>query len=249
MDVEKGIDSFGINYNYRTYDDNTIDSVLYHIEQKKTLYQMIVIKDKPRYDGFGIAMQLKESGLAYDFPVILISSNDQHGNYLRARNLGVDYYLIQPYDSNEIFGIIKDLFPGISEEKSIAPYINKIKTNLQILVADDNIINQRVIQTIFKHLGYEIDIAKDGQEAIDLLKDKSYDLILMDLLMPVKDGITATMEIRHSGNNVTIIAMTGSDDREKKDEAFSAGMNDFVTKPVKVETIKHLLIKWFSETV
>ncbi|HYW94507.1 MAG TPA: response regulator, partial [Bacteroidales bacterium] len=243
------LDSFGINYNYRTYDDNTIDSVLYHIEQKKTLYQMIIIKDKPRYDGFGIAMQLKENRLVYDFPVILISSNDQHGNYLRAHNLGVDYYLIQPYDSNEIFGIIKDLFPGISEEKSIAPYINKIRPNLRILVADDNIINQRVIQTIFKHLGYEIDIAKDGQEVTELLKDTSYDLILMDLLMPVKDGITATMEIRRDGNNVTIIAMTGSDDREKKDEAFSAGMNDFVTKPVKVETIKHLLIKWFSESV
>ncbi len=243
------LDSFGINFNYRTYDDNTIDSILYHIEQKKNLYQMIIIKDKPRYDGFGLATQLNESGLSFKFPVILISSNDQHGNYLRARKLGIDYYLIQPYDSNEVFAIIRDIFPAIREEKSITPYINKIKTNLQVLIADDNIINQRVIQTIFKHLGYEIDIAKDGIEVMQMIHKRNYDLILMDLLMPGKDGVTTAQEIRQEGNNVTIIAMTGSDDKEKKDEAFSSGMNDFVTKPVKVETIKHVLIKWFSESM
>ncbi len=179
----------------------------------------------------------------------MISSNDQHGNYLKARNLGIDYYLIQPYDSNEIFGILRDLFPGIVEEKSITAGINKIRPNLRILAADDNIINQRVIQTIFKHLGYEIDIARDGQEVIDMMALKNYDLILMDLLMPVKDGLTASQEIRNSGNNITIIAMTGNDDREKKEEAFAAGMNDFVVKPIKVETIKHLLIKWYSESL
>ncbi len=243
------LDSFGINYNLRTYDDNTIDSVLYHIDQKRDLYQMIIIKDKPRQDGFGFATQLKESGLVYDFPVIMISSNDQHGNYLRSRNLEIDYYVIQPYDNNEIFNVIKDIFPDIEEEKNITPHINKIRTNLNILVADDNIINQRVIQTIFKHLGYEIDIAQDGKAVIESMKRKNYDLILMDLLMPVMDGIAATIDIRKSGNKVIIIAMTGSDDREKKVEAYSAGMNDFVIKPVKAETIKHFLIKWFSETI
>ncbi len=243
------LDNFGINYSIRTYDENTIDSVIYHIEQKRSLYQMIIIKDKPGLDGFGMAMQLKESGLSGEFPVILISSNDKHGNYLRARNLGIDYYLIQPYDNNEIFRIFKDIFTGIEEEKSVTPYINKIRTNIQVLAADDNIINQRVIQTIFKHLGYEIDIAKDGEEVTAMVSRKKYDLILMDLLMPVKDGVAATQEIRASGNNVTIIAMTGNDSKEYKEEAFSAGMNDLVTKPVKVETIKHLLIKWFSESV
>ncbi len=246
--VHHVLDSFGINYIYRTYDDNTIDSVIYHIEQKRDLYQMIIIKDKPRKDGFAIAMQLKESGLVYQFPVMMISSNDQHGNYLRAKNLGVDYYLVQPYDSNEVYRIIREVFPQVQEEKSIEPYINKTRTNLKILVADDNIINQRVIQTIFKHLGYEIDIAGDGEEVMEMMKGKNYDLILMDLLMPAKDGITATEEIRKTINNhVAIIAMTGSDETDKKDEAFAAGMNDFITKPVKMETIKHLLIKWFSE--
>jgi CheY-like chemotaxis protein len=121
---------------------------------------------------------------------------------------------------------------------------------LRILVADDNIINQRVSQAIFKNLGYEIDIAKNGDEAVKMHKANNYDIIFMDLLMPEMDGFTATRQIRASGAEKTpIVAMTGSQDVDKKNESFNAGMNDFISKPVKAESIKQILIKWFSETL
>jgi CheY-like chemotaxis protein len=215
--IHKVLDSFGINFNYRLYDNNTIDSVLYHIEQKKELYQLIIIKDKPKNDGFAMALQLKENKFSEKFPVLLISTNDKRGNYKKSRELSVDYYLVQPYETNEIFTILNENFQEIKEVKSIAPLINRIRSKLKILVADDNIINQRVIQTIFKHLGYEIDIAQNGRDVLEMHRENHYDIILMDLLMPEVDGFAACHSIRKSHDNVPIIAMTASDDSAKKD--------------------------------
>ncbi len=247
--VHRVLESFGMNYVYKTYDDQTIDSVLFHIEQKRDLYQMIIIKDKPQYEGFSLAQQMKENGVSMKFPVIMISSNDKKGNYLKSKSLSIDHYLIKPYESSEIFQIAKELFPEVSEVESLGSNIHKVRKGLKILVAEDNIINQRVVQSIFKHLGYEIDLVKNGSEALKKIKENVYDVVFMDILMPEMDGFTATREIRKTNNDLSVIAMTASDEKEKKDEAFASGMNDYVSKPVKPEDIKHLLIKWFSESL
>ena len=168
---------------------------------------------------------------------------------MKCRNLEIDYYLIQPYESHEVFDIIRENFPNIEDTNGILDHLNKIKANLKILIAEDNIINQRVVQSLFKHLGHEVDIAANGEEAVQMINEKSYDVVFMDLIMPQLDGLSATRMIRESGNDITIIAMTGSDETEKRNEAFSAGMNDYLNKPVRVENIKHLLIKWFSESL
>ena len=247
--IHRILDSFGVNYKYRLYDDKTIDSVIYHIEQKADLYQMIIILDKPEHEGFGMALQLKENDISSRFLIIMSSTNEKPGNYLKCRNLEVDYYLIQPYESHEIFNIFHQSFPSIEDTGGILDQINKIRSNLKILIAEDNIINQRVVQSLFKHLGHEVEIANNGDEAVKMLNDNNFDVVFMDIIMPVMDGLTATKMIREAGNDITIVAMTGSEESEKRDEAFSAGMNDYLTKPVKVKDIKHLLIKWFSESL
>lgn len=243
------LDGFGINYNYQIFQDNKLDKIISLIEQNLTLYQIIVIKDKLNNDGFNLARKLKEKKLSDNFLIIMFSSNDKRGNYLKARNLGVDYYLIQPYESNEIYKILKDNFPGIPEKKYMDSQIYQIRPELKILVVEDNIINQSVIKAIFKHLGYEIDICANGEEAVNLSHENEYDIIFMDLLMPVMDGITATMEIRKDNTTVPIIALSASEDQNSINEALKSGMNAYLTKPVKVESIKQLLIKWFSESI
>jgi signal transduction histidine kinase/CheY-like chemotaxis protein len=247
--IHRVLDSFGMNYEYREYKDNEIESILNYIERKADLYQLIILKDKPGHDAFGLAVNMKENNFSSKFPLVMISSNDKTGNYLKCKSLGIDYYLIQPYDNHEIFKILQETFPNIEDTRGVVDQINRIKTNLNILVADDNIINQRVIQSLFKHLGHEVELAGNGEEAVEMVKKNNYDLVFMDILMPVKDGLAATREIRKSGFDLTIVAMTGSDESEKKEQAFKAGMNDYLTKPVKVEAIKHLLIKWFSESL
>jgi signal transduction histidine kinase/DNA-binding response OmpR family regulator len=247
--VHRLLEQFGINYTFRTYEDNSIDSAIFHLEQKKDLYHLIIIIDKPDRDGYVMAQQLKENKLTELFPIILISSNDQPGNYVRSKSLGIDYYLIQPFESNEIYKIIRENFPGLHDHGGVIPLVNKIRSKINILVAEDNLINQRVTQSIFKHLGFEIDLARNGIEALEMVSTKNYDIIFMDILMPDMDGLTATAEIRKKGLKIPVIAITASDESERKTEAFAAGMNDFVTKPVKLESIKQLLIKWFSENI
>jgi signal transduction histidine kinase/DNA-binding response OmpR family regulator len=248
--VHQFLDQLGISFNYRVYNDSAIDDTLFYIEQKKDTYQMLVIMDKPGQNGYLIARALKEAKLTDIYPIVMVSSNDQHGNYLKCKRLGIDYYLIQPYESSELYEIIKTTFPGVKVSGGFENAVIKIKPDLKILYAEDNIINQRVIQSIFKHLGFEIDIAKNGLEAVEMISHKKYDIVFMDILMSDMDGLTATREIRKKiKDQFPIIGISALDNLQKKEDAFSSGMSDYIIKPIKVETIKQVLIKWFSESI
>jgi signal transduction histidine kinase/CheY-like chemotaxis protein len=248
--VHHFLDQLGINFNFRMYDDSTVESVIFDLEQKKEVYHMLIIMDKPQNDGFTIARKLKESQLSELFCIIMVSSNNQYGNYQKCKSLGIDYYLIQPYESNEFYKIIRTSFPGIKQSADLSNILNKIRSGLHILVAEDNTINQRITQSIFKYLGYEIDIASNGVEAIEMISNKKYDILFMDILMPDMDGLVATREIRKKvGDKLPIIALTTMENEQRKVESLYAGMNDYITKPVKVEAVKQILIKWFSETI
>jgi CheY-like chemotaxis protein len=206
--------------------------------------------DKLDYDGFEIANKLKESELTDNFPVIMVSSNDQQGNYVRSKSLGVDHYLIQPFESNELFRILVSTFNGIREQGSINNVVNKIRPDLKILLIEDNILRQRNTRNIFKKLSYEIDIAKNGGEAIEKLSSLQYDIVFMDPVLPDMDGPSAIREIRKKfGEKLPLIMITSDRDKEPGNEAMTEGIDDHVPKPVKVESIKQILQKFFYESV
>jgi len=114
---------------------------------------------------------------------------------------------------------------------------------------EDNLINQKVAQSIFKNIGYEIEIAKNGLEAVELMEKQRFDVIFMDLLMPVMDGYQAAERIREAGHTLPIVAMSADETDETRKAAFEAGMNEYLMKPARVERIKQLLIKLFSKTI
>ena len=157
--------------------------------------------------------------------------------------------LIEPFETKEVFDILADNFTGIKDKSSLEPMINALPEDLSILIAEDNLINQKVAQSIFKNIGYEIEIAKNGREAVEMMNAGNYDVIFMDLLMPEIDGYQATEEIRKGGHTLPIIAMSADEDDKTRAAAFKAGMNEYVMKPARVESIKQLLIKLFSTTI
>jgi two-component system, sensor histidine kinase len=106
--------------------------------------------------------------------------------------------------------------------------------NIKILLAEDNIINQKLYLTILTKSGAEVVIADNGKEAINQLKKGEFDIVLMDVQMPVMDGITATEKIRKTGNKIPIIALTANAFKEDIDKCLKAGMNDFISKPIKM---------------
>jgi signal transduction histidine kinase/CheY-like chemotaxis protein len=243
------LERFGVNVVTKIYQDSSVDSVIHHMKVKSENYQLVVLVDKNQLDGFAVAQEMQEKELTEKYPIVLVSSNDKSGNYKTCRKLGIDYYVIEPFETKEVFDIIFDHFPGIEDRKSLEPMLNALPEELSILIAEDNLINQKVAQSIFKNIGYEIDIAKNGKEALERMATHKYDVIFMDLLMPEMDGYQATIQIRKEGHTLPIIAMSADEDDITRKAAFDAGMNEYVMKPARVENIKQLLIKLFSTTI
>ncbi len=246
LSINKILHQFGLNIITKIYQESTVDTVLHHLHSKKNFYQLVVISDKDSRDGFAIAGSMKKEGLTDLLPCVLTCNNDQPGNYKLAKKLGIDYYLIEPLESREIYDILKETFPSLKDLKSVLPTLRTLPDQLNILLVEDNVINQKVVQSIFKHLGYEIDMASNGAEAISKVKKRTYNIIFMDLFMPEMDGFEATRQIRKLGIKTPVIAMSADKDDERKADSVLAGMDDYITKPVKVEAMKRLLIKMFS---
>jgi CheY-like chemotaxis protein len=116
---------------------------------------------------------------------------------------------------------------------------------LRILVAEDNKINQKLILKVLDKLGYKAELAETGKEVITTINQRQFDLILMDVQMPEMDGIETTRRIREFMEiQPMIIAMTANAMKEDKDDCLEAGMDDFLSKPVKLEDIVDMLAKW-----
>jgi signal transduction histidine kinase/CheY-like chemotaxis protein len=243
------LENFGLQVVTKIYQDSSVDSVIHHIQMKAENYQLLVLVDKNQLDGFALAQEMQNKDLTDSYPIVLVSSNDKTGNYKTCRKLGIDYYLIEPFETKEVIDILDDNFPGIEDRKSLEPMINALPEQLSILIAEDNLINQKVAQSIFKNIGYEIEIAKNGLEAVQMMEESNYDVVFMDLLMPEMDGYQATSEIRKAGYTLPVIAMSADETDETRAAAFEAGMNEYLMKPARVERIKQLLIKLFSTTV
>ncbi len=119
----------------------------------------------------------------------------------------------------------------------------------KILVAEDNIVNQKLITTIIRKLGYDVDVANNGQQVINALRKEYYDLILMDMEMPLLNGVETTKKIHRiwqSDQIPPVIAMTANDDDESRTQCFEAGMDDYLTKPVNLKRLKSLLDKFLG---
>jgi CheY-like chemotaxis protein len=137
---------------------------------------------------------------------------------------------------------------GRSVKSLLTPEFSK-QSPMNILIAEDNIVNQKLTDRVLRKLGYHSDIASNGLEVLRMMKQKIYDLILMDVQMPEMDGLEATRQIRkQEGNQPVIIAMTANAMQGDREECLKAGMNDYISKPVNFEILLNTLEK-FSTTL
>ncbi|WMP15922.1 ATP-binding protein [Thiothrix lacustris] len=121
-------------------------------------------------------------------------------------------------------------------------------TGKRVLLVEDNVLNQEVASDILTDYGIQVDIANHGQEALDLLKDQTFDCVLMDCQMPVMDGCTATREIRKQARfqSLPIIAMTANSMNGDKDKILAVGINDYIAKPIDIANLIDTLVKWVN---
>jgi CheY-like chemotaxis protein len=207
-------------------------------------YHILIILDEPNFNGLEIAKTFVENKIANNYLIFMFSSNHKTDNYIQSKRSGVDYYMTQPFEQDDFTGYLEDYLPNVTKRMDIEQKV--VRQDLSILVAEDNVINQKVAETIFGNLGFKIDISPDGADTVEKVKQKNYDIIFMDILMPEKDGIQATVDIRGMGYQMPIVAMTATSSKKSRHKAISSGMNDFIIKPFKMDTINKILIKWFA---
>jgi signal transduction histidine kinase/DNA-binding response OmpR family regulator len=174
------------------------------------------------------------------------------------KSLGFDAYITKPLFQRELYKcitqVIKHNFtPTISEETTVkvktSDIITNSKTGLRLLIVEDNLTNQKVAQLLLHKIGYITDTVSNGKEALTILDLIPYDLIFMDMQMPIMDGITATKFIRKSNTsykNIPIIAMTANAMEEDKESCLKAGMNDYISKPLSPKSFIKILDKWLE---
>ena len=195
--------------------------------------------------------------------LIFISNHLDQERITQLKRWQIDAYLTNPYLPNDL----KQLLLAVSETTdtpnsdiiSVFGLKQKLKNNKKddgrsaakskyILLAEDNIINQKVAKVMLLKLGCQVDIAEDGQQAVNMAKQTHYDLIFMDCNMPVLDGYKASIKIRHDQQatfyHCPIIALTANTADEVKAQTDAAGMDDLLTKPISLDKFKQCLNKW-----
>jgi CheY-like chemotaxis protein len=240
----------GINLNYLIYRQESTESLFQLVAERLSSVHMILVINSSRQDGISIANELVRKGLSENQVLILLSSIYGQEYYTLCRSAGIDYYLEEQSEPYRIVEILARHFPGLSrEEFTKIPESEKMDPNLNILLAEDSIFNRKVIQGLFKKLGFEIDFAENGLQAVKMVKDKTYDIVFMDLLMPEMDGMQAVIEIRKQGLKLPIIALTADENRYTNMAAIEAGFDDYLIKPASAERLRKILLANRSKSV
>jgi signal transduction histidine kinase/CheY-like chemotaxis protein len=210
-------------------------------------YQVALLDyNMPHMDAFELMRELDKMDKQHQIKRILLSSVSDLLSPEELQAKGFDAQLNKPIKPSRLLQVIKMVLfeDNHVEKKTDTPSETKTTAyNLKVLVAEDNRINQKVIISLVKNLGVNLTIVNNGQEALDEFKARDYDVILMDLEMPVMGGIEAAREIRKLENDqeckkgVFIAALSASVLKETRQAAIEAGINDFISKPFRLENI------------
>ena len=136
-------------------------------------------------------------------------------------------------------------FEGVLFERDVKRPRRSVEYK-RALVAEDNVVNQRVAMAFLKKMNFQVDIAENGEEAVTMATKQMYDVILMDCQMPVCDGYQATQEIRKFNKEIPIIALTADVVAWSKQKCIDVGMTDFISKPMTKEKLYEVLCKWIE---
>ncbi len=225
--------------------------------QQGTPYDVVLLDwIMPGIDGIETARRIKaKASLAKVPAMLMVTANGREEAYLEAGQVGLNGFLLKPVYASVIYNTLLDIFgieaisgPRTVKEKTRPEDLEKIK-GADILLVDDNTINQEVATEFLKDVGVVVTIASNGEECLEILKNTSFDLILMDIQMPVMDGLEATRRIRQERQfkDVPIIAMTAHAMTGDREKSLAAGMNEHITKPINQTALYQALQQWIPE--
>ncbi len=204
----------------------------------------------PGMDGFAVAERIAANPELAGVTIMMLTSSGDYGDAARARDLGVAAFLVKPIDSRGLHAAVcraLDCVEPARVQHAAAVPPGDSPRPLRILLAEDNLVNQRVAVGLLEKRGHAVTVANNGAEAIAALDDADFDLLLMDIQMPVMGGLEATVAIRERererGGHMRIVAMTAHAMTGDRERCLAAGMDGYVSKPIQpaafFATIEH----------
>ncbi|MDM8549975.1 response regulator [Desulfobacterales bacterium HSG2] len=219
---------------------------------------VIIDMQMPGMDGETVGRKIRKNSAFDDLRMIMLTSVGQIGDAARCRQIGFSAYLSKPVKRSQLYECLttvaaKTQNGGETEEKFVTRHTltESGRRTLKILLAEDNIVNQKLAEIMLGKLGYDVDIVNNGAKALAAVKENFYNLVLMDIQMPEMNGIEATKAIRKLGAqnredqvpNIPIIAMTAHAMKGDRDRFLEAGMNDYIPKPISPAELDKVIRK------
>jgi PAS domain S-box-containing protein len=220
-------------------------------------FELVIMDWKmPGMDGIEASKRIKNHiDLSKIPPIILVTAYGREEVMQQAGDLGLEGFLLKPVNASMLFDAIMQAFgEAVPETSRVAQKHEQEAEALKhirgahVLLVEDNEINQQVAKEILESAGLNVTLAADGQEGVNAIKESNYDVVLMDIQMPVMDGLTATREIRKDNRfkELPIIAMTAHAMAGDENKSLEAGMNGHVTKPIDPGQLFSTLQKWIK---
>jgi two-component system sensor histidine kinase/response regulator len=218
----------------------------------------------PEMDGEELAQEIKADPELAATGLVMMTSVGARGDAARMEKVGFAAYLVKPVRQSHFYDCLAAVVgPGnrapeagagaASSGRIITRHTlaERARRRARILLAEDNPVNQKVALKALEKLGYQADVANDGAQALQATRDKRYDLVLMDVQMPVMDGMEATRHIRdpHSGTlnpAVIIVALTAHAMTGDKERCLNMGMDDYLAKPIKAAELQEMISRWLA---
>ena len=254
--LENLLNSFGMSIDVAYSGQHALEM----LDKCRNKYDIILMDwNMPKLDGIETTRCINEVCTIEKPPtVIMVSSFRQESIVKLAKDVGIDIFLQKPINPSILNDILSGIFLG-----NIKPIYSQVVNNISlkqdikllegsnILLVEDNSTNQEIILGLLENSGIIIDIANNGEEATNMFRQKDYELIIMDLQMPIMDGYEATKIIRtmQNGKDIPIIALTANAMKEDIEQTQNAGMNDHLTKPIDVEKLYEVLLKYICKKV
>jgi PAS domain S-box-containing protein len=231
-------------------------------EERDPFRLAVIDMQMPEMDGETLGRTIRSDARLSDARMVMLTSLGTRGDARKFEEIGFSAYTTKPVRNDELKAM---LVLALSEQKDGKKQDGRIITRhtaretvglfrgsrTRILLADDNITNQQVALGILKKLGLTADAVANGQEALAALSTIPYDIVLMDVQMPVMDGFQATRRIRDPrssvmNHHVTVIAMTANAMQGDREMCIEKGMDDYISKPITPQTLASVLEKWIS---
>ena len=200
----------------------------------------------PEMDGYSVAQNILKLPSCASLPMVMLSSAGMRGDAQRATEAGITGYLTKPIARDELLQVLARILNVDTSQPHVLVTSHTLREEqvlMNILLVEDHLINQKLAITLLERWGHHVEVAGNGEIALEMVAAQQFDVILMDMMMPVMDGLEATRRIRatETTRRTPIIAMTANAMEADRDRCLEVGMDDYLSKPINAQELRQML--------